>query len=141
MLAEFNRRTFAEAGVAPEKIRVVPQGIDASQFDPDNHPPLVLRDLLGTQLITGRQYDTPLVTTVTGAVAASQDGSSRTQAGDARQPYGKYNRTLQSCCTAYVVRVRCPTEVVMLFVDAVHVQGVSLHGERQFLMYVLCFRG
>ncbi|KAF6262613.1 hypothetical protein COO60DRAFT_599783 [Scenedesmus sp. NREL 46B-D3] len=50
---EFNRETFTAAGVSPEKLFVVPQGIDAGYFDPTKHEPLVLRELPGTQLVTG----------------------------------------------------------------------------------------
>lgn len=41
------------AGVAPEKLRVVPQGIDAADFDPNKHAPLSLKDLPSAQLVTG----------------------------------------------------------------------------------------
>ncbi|WIA22210.1 hypothetical protein OEZ85_004541 [Tetradesmus obliquus] len=54
---EFNRETFAAAGVSPEKLFVVPQGIDAAYFDPARHEPLVLRQLPGTQLVTGSAGD------------------------------------------------------------------------------------
>ncbi|KAF8056240.1 hypothetical protein HT031_006428 [Scenedesmus sp. PABB004] len=50
---EFNRRTFAAAGVAPEKLFVVPQGIDVAAFDPTAVSPLTLRDQPGAQLVTG----------------------------------------------------------------------------------------
>lgn len=48
-----HRATFTAAGVLPEKLVVVPQGIDALQLDPQQYEPLVLRDLAGTQLVTG----------------------------------------------------------------------------------------
>lgn len=51
------RETFAAAGVSPEKLFVVPQGIDAAYFDPARHEPLVLRQLPGTQLVTGSAGD------------------------------------------------------------------------------------
>uniref|UniRef100_A0A383VNX1 Glycosyl transferase family 1 domain-containing protein n=1 Tax=Tetradesmus obliquus TaxID=3088 RepID=A0A383VNX1_TETOB len=54
---EFNRETFAAAGVSPEKLFVLPQGIDAAYFDPARHEPLVLRQLPGTQLVTGSAGD------------------------------------------------------------------------------------
>lgn len=41
------------AGVAAEKLRVVPQGIDAADFDPNKHQPLSLRSLPSAQLVTG----------------------------------------------------------------------------------------
>lgn len=50
---EFNRDTFTQAGVAPEKIRVVPQAIDAADFDPVKHQPLLLKALTSAQLVTG----------------------------------------------------------------------------------------
>jgi glycosyltransferase involved in cell wall biosynthesis len=37
---EFNRETFARSGVVPEKIRVVPEGIDLDRFDPTRYRPL-----------------------------------------------------------------------------------------------------
>jgi hypothetical protein len=44
---------LCHAGVAPEKLRVVPQGIDAADFDPNKHAPLSLKDLPSAQLVTG----------------------------------------------------------------------------------------
>lgn len=46
------------AGVAPEKIRAVPQGIDAADFDPAKHQPLVLKAMPSAQLVTGTDNGT-----------------------------------------------------------------------------------
>jgi glycosyltransferase involved in cell wall biosynthesis len=54
---EFNRKTFAAAGVPEHKLRVVPEGIDDQHFDPDKYEPLVLRDLPQGELITGRPLE------------------------------------------------------------------------------------
>ena len=69
---EFNRQTFAAAGVAAEKLFVVPQGVDDSLFDPARHQPLLLRELPDAQLITGA----PL--------PASSRGSRRPRYGEGR---------------------------------------------------------
>lgn len=66
---EFNRQTFAAAGVAAEKLFVVPQGVDDRLFDPARYQPLLLRELPGVQLITG-----------THRPASSRDG---------RRPFGE----------------------------------------------------
>jgi hypothetical protein len=81
------RQTFAAAGVAPEKLFVVPQGIDAAYFDPEKYEPLVLRELPGTQLVTGGA----------GESYRSSSSSSSSISGSSSQgtkPYGEWLATL-----------------------------------------------
>eukprot|EP00879_Flechtneria_rotunda_P016710 GHRR01017487.1.p1 GENE.GHRR01017487.1~~GHRR01017487.1.p1 ORF type:complete len:576 (+),score=143.08 GHRR01017487.1:1338-3065(+) len=51
---QFNKDTFTAAGVAADKLFVVPQGIDTDFWNPSKYAPLVLRELPGVQLIAGR---------------------------------------------------------------------------------------
>eukprot|EP00775_Hariotina_reticulata_P010091 gene10091-10247_t len=54
---EFNRQTFAAAGVPQHKLHVVPEAIDDQHFDPDKYEPLALRGLPEGELITGRPWE------------------------------------------------------------------------------------
>jgi hypothetical protein len=70
-----HRQTFAAAGVSPDKLFVVPQGIDAAYFDPAKHEPLVLRELPGTRLVTGSAGDS--------YISSSSQG---------KRPYGEWSQ-------------------------------------------------
>eukprot|EP00877_Chromochloris_zofingiensis_P000172 jgi/Chrzof1/10155/Cz04g31010.t1 len=51
---EFNKQTFTAAGVDPAKLRVVPQGINITMFDPSKYSRFNLREL-GGQLVVGTE--------------------------------------------------------------------------------------
>jgi hypothetical protein len=70
---------MAAAGVSPEKLFVVPQGIDAAYFDPTRYEPLALRQLPGTQLVTG---------------SAVNSYSSSSSSSQGQNPYGAYCSSL-----------------------------------------------
>lgn len=54
--SEFNRETFTRAGVAPDKLHVIPFGIDASAYDPETVQPLDIPDRRGFTFLSVFQW-------------------------------------------------------------------------------------
>eukprot|EP00798_Chlamydomonas_sp_ICE-L_P005101 gene5101-34901_t len=61
--SEFSRQSFIDSGVNAEKLRILPQAINTTIFDPSKHEALSLASLNATELATGTKLnaDNPFV--------------------------------------------------------------------------------